>query len=679
MRTVHHIAAATLLAFSVTLLPFVTIFAPNVREFSDSSVDLAVPYVVGFVAISTALVAVSKLTRNSALLFLLYVCMATMFTVVSQLFGDAPILDGSPVRFDTTAGRALVEAGVLVGVAVFFVYSRRQLLTAPSFVLAIVGLWMAAATAVSFAQYESRKWSDPNSLLELSSELNIVHVMFDSLQTDAFLATLRRNAQFAPMLDGFVHYTNHAGYSNWTTLSLPAILAGRFYFEEPERPGERATVWFKRTLNDDSLPVRLAAQGFDTAALLPSYCAFLSFPCFYQGEFRQRLDPAGYDNSLLRADGGDGPILLQWVFVRLVPSMLKEKVYRRGPGFLKPANDEVASGIDLAMRMPAHVLGNLRVADSKPRYRFLHFFPPHKPFVLKSDCALRGDPQQSAPAGEWQLYEEQATCAVRQFMSLVQRLKALGIYDRTIVILQADTGLGMVSSENSSRETISRVVGYTREQLVAYARPVLLIKGLGDRAPYRESSVPTHHRDTFRLIMEASGGTSGGRLQLPVIPTEGDRPFHISDAVRLETIAVEPYDRFLIGSKVDEFDTWTSLGVRRAGGEPARKLRPIKDLKLSLSEKGPLTVGDRITLRAKVVGGESRQQFLFFYRGKDSFQVIQNWSPSPSATFAVPADSKDRCSVALIVAAYNVGASESAAFDREVSIPLSNPNCARPN
>jgi hypothetical protein len=83
----------------------------------------------------------------------------------------------------------------------------------------------------------------------------------------------------------------------------------------------------------------------------------------------------------------------------------------------------------------------LTVDDGPSTAHFLHFTHTHYPVELDSECVFRGDD------AEWYRLNQdregvvaEARCALRQFGHFVDRLRKLGIYDQSVIVLKSDHG-----------------------------------------------------------------------------------------------------------------------------------------------------------------------------------------------------------------------------------------------
>jgi hypothetical protein len=270
---------------------------------------------------------------------------------------------------------------------------------------------------------------------------------------------------------------------------------------------------------------------------------------------------------------------------------------------------------------------------------------------------------------------------VRLFVGLLRKLKELGVYDNTVLVLQADTGLGMSPRAKKRNEEgiVSELGNYTVSNLIGYAQPVFAIKRMFARGPLATSDALTHHRDTIPMVMSAIPGpeTQPSSSFAPGPDTsQRPRPFVVSGILRPGVRRVTPFELFEITGPLREFENWTFKGRFKAPGELSTPLREIESVLLEVTPKGKISIGDTITLSAKVSGGESDLLYLFYHRaGKDKSGLIQNWSFRSEARWTVDETHRNRCVLELVVAVRNEGSPEKSNKSFELAVPLNRPGC----
>ena len=87
-------------------------------------------------------------------------------------------------------------------------------------------------------------------------------------------------------------------------------------------------------------------------------------------------------------------------------------------------------------------------------------------------------------------YKEQARCAVKRVAEILDRLKDVGVYDKTFVVISSDHGIGLpppqfVNDRQTPMGTVARIAGN--------AMALLVVKPLNSDGPVRTSQCADHH------------------------------------------------------------------------------------------------------------------------------------------------------------------------------------------
>jgi arylsulfatase A-like enzyme len=212
----------------------------------------------------------------------------------------------------------------------------------------------------------------------------------------------------------------------------------------------------------------------------------------------------------------------------------------------------------------------LHAGEARPAYHFIHVFPPHRPFVLDAECRPRvltaQERQGQWQEGEREAYEAQARCAWRATDEFVGRLRSIGLYDQSAILIESDHGLGVLASP--SVEPREPLLGMPMDKVRSYANPLLLVKPPGARGPLRHSSAPTSHFESAPTVLRWLGidhplARRPGYLEV----AEGERrprAFVLSGRVRGSE--GPPFHLLRIEGPVDQPESWRSLGVFRRFG-----------------------------------------------------------------------------------------------------------------
>jgi hypothetical protein len=152
---------------------------------------------------------------------------------------------------------------------------------------------------------------------------------------------------------------------------------------------------------------------------------------------------------------------------------LKDVLYDEGRWVFPPlvaderVTDHNVEGVEVLKLFAA----NLTAGGSKPAAKFIHVLTPHLPVVYGEGCIYSGG---KIPATR-EAFVTQSACALEAFGSLVDGLKAKGLYDKTAIILLSDHGQAIPSRKANSEGDWKKLSGW--------ANPLLVVKPLGATGP----------------------------------------------------------------------------------------------------------------------------------------------------------------------------------------------------
>ena len=498
-RLTEVVPPALLVVLPLCLFGPYTIFSGNEAEFSAPFWVLIRPLLSVGVGLALALIAIGL--ALPARVFRTYIALLFGFGLVIWIQGNFLVPDygaftGAAIDWASQSWRNPYEMAMWVGVPVLAVAAARYLAVIAPFASGVLVALQAAALIISAVRAdagEPGKWQGPTeTMFELSRTRNVIHVVLDAFQADVFGEIL---AEERPILDrslsGAVFFANHIGAFPTTIVSIPAMLTGKVY--RNDRPLQRYVV---DILNEGSIFKSLRESGYRVDAATGMHHGRESATNYV----RLRRPYVSYDDYIQFA---------AWQLADL-------SLFRHAPHLLRPwiFNDEswrlqtVFGPGDTSSRRHHAVNGavvldefarRLTLSTDEPVYKYIHVGIPHRPVTLNGKCEFIGVVRGTRPN-----YKEQARCAVTRVAEILDRLKELGVYDNTFVVISSDHGIGMASPQfANNRETpmgpVARVAGN--------AMALLVVKPLNSSGPVRISQAPTTITDIPATILDGVGLT----------------------------------------------------------------------------------------------------------------------------------------------------------------------------
>ena len=532
-------APALLIPAVVFLLGSHTIFSNNAAEFAVSFGELATPRLLRTVAVNwiILLAAGSIIAVLSERLTRMYAAM--LFALGLLLWGqgnlwnaDYGVLAGQNLDLSVHAWRAPYElaawAGGLLLALVFF---RPVSRVAPfaSIVFLVVQFTAVVLSDGAVAAQRIRWIEPPPSLYQFSAVRNVIHIVLDEFQSDVFSDILQQDrAALDRQFSGFQYFADHAGSFPTTSFSMPAMLAGQEYRNQKPAPD-----FVREAFKQTSILEKVARAGYDIDATtivpvdsLEQWMGPESTPNWKGARFRIRkpyVSREDYREVSAR-------LLLELSMFRHMPHAAKAFGADRPGTFYRAIWMDRAESPAQVRRHEAsnsaafleQFTGLMTVGRDRPVYKLLHVGVPHRPVVVDRECRFIGMTEMSR-----QSYTEQSRCAIKLVAALLDRARALGIYDSSLIIVSSDHGTDLPPLGFSGRsESLSLIPGPSTVRLpsiASTAKAVMMIKPPTRTGPITVSDAPTSHVDLPSTILDLLG-LGGGSPDAHMFRRDPARP-----------------------------------------------------------------------------------------------------------------------------------------------------------
>jgi hypothetical protein len=138
----------------------------------------------------------------------------------------------------------------------------------------------------------------------------------------------------------------------------------------------------------------------------------------------------------------DSIYLLDLTLFRYVPHFLKKGIYHDQTWFLSSLiekHDYARHPYFAYTSFFQDFTDNMSAERSKPVYKFINLVTPHIPLVVDSDCEYAGEVLPETRENVL----NQSRCTLDFFIKFIEKLKMLGIYKSSLIIVNADHGFHM--------------------------------------------------------------------------------------------------------------------------------------------------------------------------------------------------------------------------------------------
>lgn len=386
------------------------------------------------------------------------------------LNADYGALNGQAIAWGEYTVYGLINTALWAGI-LFICLSLRQwkrfgalCVVLPCLLAVGEGGWIAYRAAQAPTP-QTETYLSQAGLYTVGTEENLLVLVLDSVDADQFAQALAEDPDLSRRLEGFTWYRNAMGLSDPTKYGLPALLTGQAYTQPVDYAGFIAAAYA-----DAPLYTMLAGDVWDARFFTDSRYVSLDAGVV-DNLAREELavnDPAGLTRDLLRLCA-----------FRYAPHFLKSQLWMYSNVFLpyaqaqgEPVYEVTDPAFDARLREEG------LEATVERAFRLIHLTGMHPPYTMDADCQYQA---QGVTA------QEQMRGCLRLAEDYLEQLRALGVYDRSAVLILADHGT----------ETVHR--------------PLLLLKRPGDTGEMAVNDAPVSYADLpatyVALLTGAQAGT----------------------------------------------------------------------------------------------------------------------------------------------------------------------------
>lgn len=375
-----------------------------------------------------------------------YIAVLLMFGMLLWIQGNLLVwhygfLDGRNFDVGTDDLRGWIDGGLWIILALVAIFCYQRLATNASLVSGIfIGLQLVLmfATSLQYPElWKAQSWEDifpPGELYKFSSKQNVIHIILDAFQSDIFQEIIEQKPDhYYSRLDGFTFFKDTTGSYPTTFLSIPAIFSGDTYQNDIPIPTFTSAIFQGNTILNS-----LYDNGFDVdLAVVPMTAKMLKqskHTIFYE-------IPVPYSSTKQAYIKANSVFMLSLVLFRYAPHHLKKILYQRDSWLIQrlllDQEDQEAQTMYFAHKTALQdLIHKASVQRTSPVYKFFHFGQPHAPFVVTEQGEYAG---KILPVSR-QNATIQSKYTLDHLLKFLDTLKALHIYDSSLIVIQADHG-----------------------------------------------------------------------------------------------------------------------------------------------------------------------------------------------------------------------------------------------
>lgn len=551
--------ASAFLSFTVCIVaPYETLAANSgslIYGISEVGGALAVFAIIAAVVLALLLSCLRGRAFDAAL-FIVTALALGAYVQAMFMNSSLPAADGRQVMWKDYDTIAVISSAVwLALVIVPFAVARthrvlmRKISLAVAVVLIIVqGVGVASlfttggtASAATVAADE-KIYCTEDGLNTLSSKGNVVVFVLDTFDTADMQQILADDSSYYGAFQDFTYFKNSTGAMIPTRYAIPFLLSGRAPVE-----GESASDYFTDYYRKSDFLSDIQAAGWTSGIYTDSIGRDMSTDegreLAAQTMNYHSLDSANVDEV------GAVRTLLQCALYRDLPWMLKTRFWY-STDQVNNSMSEKSVGTDFAQTeykmddvayyrtLKTEGL-ELDEGTSNGAFRFIHLLGAHEPYVMDENCKSVNEDE-----GTLESQEKGSLKIVEQYL---QKMKDLGVYDNSTIIITADHGYWYLTMDDIEEAT----------------SPIMIVKPAntsGTHSDMKTSDMPVSHFDFQATVISGMGGDSS---------KYGQTVFQVNDANRKRFYYMTTHDgkhdyefrQYEIDGDALDFSNWHKTGL----------------------------------------------------------------------------------------------------------------------
>lgn len=490
-----------------------TIFQANAEELSTSFFQIFKIFLKpgGFFICFVALMAFFLADRPYRFMVALLSMLAILIWLQGNLLvWNYGLLDGRKIDWDEKSMLGWFEVSIWsLGLILVFLTTGKsaRMLLGFATMLGLLQLalfcyqWMTYQPAVNkqIAGTDLRQVAD--NIFSYSPNSNIVHIIADGFQADVIAELLQEGEtgkKFQENLQGFTYFSDNIAAFPYTHMSVPAILTGHYY-----RNQIPISDFQKKFLGSESILGLAKTAGYEIDMIIEPG----ALTNIYSKAPHDNLFPLNSQKHISQGEQGfyDAARVFDFSLFRAVPHFLKRQIYNNQRWFAQSVffKNEFAGLRNFAhMGLLQEATQKMKADRTTPVYKLFHLMLSHTPMVTTPDCQYAGE---VLPLVRPNILS-QSRCGLIELVRFFHRMKELGIYENSTIVLMGDHGVwvrpldavDIIDQENGVRRFID-------PRLLGLSNSALAIKPQGVNHSFRFSNVQTSITDTARTIAEVSG------------------------------------------------------------------------------------------------------------------------------------------------------------------------------
>jgi hypothetical protein len=364
-----------------------------------------------------------------------------------------------------------------VAITLSLALARRFSHLAPRFARALLLVQAIAVMVLAFSTETPRAklyTEDESNKFAFSEKKNVIFLVFDSYDSNVFWRAIANSPRHSKILDDFIYFRDTVS-GHPTTYPMPTtILAGKLYRNETPIQEHIREAFLRH-----SIPGKLVQMGYNV--YLPK-------------KYYTYATPETASNFIKRGSGMlfslmDVKKLYYSSLFRHMPHHAKKPVFNAIQDSLTRAeNAEGQANTHKDLVFLNSMLEDSHIGPYEGTFKYYHLLGMHPPYRLDEELHDIKMPKS------WSSIQMQARADMKIVSKLLDRLRELGVYDNSMIVIMGDHGT-----------LLPDVPSFFSNGNMAYIDPILLIKPLGRRGEFTVSNRQAALSDLPETVFKALG------------------------------------------------------------------------------------------------------------------------------------------------------------------------------
>lgn len=432
-----------LLSFTVFVFSIFELYLSNKNYFFFGGDDLVTFSFLLFITFSLCLylsiICISLLNSKVSRFFITLIWSTAIALYVQGNFvpADYGMMDGTPIDWNlyTKEGFASVAVFVVIFAGAILCHilckpdvSQRIILYSSNIIISVQIVTLISLLIMNNGLLRPEEYvSTTNDEFNLSKDENFIILMLDSFDSQAFNSILSDDcaSDYTDALADFTYYPDTTADYAFTDLAFPSLLSGELYYND-----EPYGNYLDRAYTNSPLLKKLESDNW--------YCGIYTTSLFADNENVLRIDNCAKIKRTVSSHKRLAMFMYKLAGFRYLIQPLKQYCWFYPDDMRSELVDTGISGVDtfnFNNFMFYDGIDEMYPGMSGKSFHLYHIDGTHPPFDISPDFI-------DTWANNWEedgIYDE-ARAMMKLISKMLSKLKELGLYDKSTIIIMADHG-----------------------------------------------------------------------------------------------------------------------------------------------------------------------------------------------------------------------------------------------